>query len=269
MKRLHILISAYACEPGKGSEPGVGWNWVMQVARFHEVWVITRANNRQPIEQAMAAQPGPQVHWLYVDLPRWALWWKRGQHGMYLYYYLWQVGAYMLAQRLHREVRFDVVHHLTFGTHWMPSLLALLSVPFVWGPLGGGEYAPRTLSRTFCIRGKIHEVMRRAARWLGERDPLVRPGRAPGRVSPGKGQRNGTAPPRLGGTAGAMLLRSGTDSGGIASAQCLAAPPRAAFSARQHRTSVALERCLFGLDGLCQAAATPGSSALNRGEAHL
>ncbi|NUQ42892.1 MAG: hypothetical protein HUU32_16005 [Calditrichaceae bacterium] len=30
-----ILISAYACEPDKGSEPGVGWNRVRQIARFY------------------------------------------------------------------------------------------------------------------------------------------------------------------------------------------------------------------------------------------
>lgn len=176
MKRLNVLVSAYACEPGKGSEPGTGWNWVMQVARFHEVWVITRANNRQAIEQAVAAQPGPQVHWIYVDLPPWARVWKRGQRGVHLYYYLWQIGAYVVAKRLHNEVTFDVVHHLTFGTYWMSSLLVLLPVPFVWGPLGGGECAPQAFYRTFRARGKLHEMLRDAARWLGERDPLVRLG---------------------------------------------------------------------------------------------
>jgi glycosyltransferase involved in cell wall biosynthesis len=174
MKRLRILVSAYACEPGKGSEPGAGWNWVMQVARFHAVWVITRANNRQVIESAMAMQPGLQVHWLYVDLPRWARFWKRGPHGVHLYYYLWQIGAYAVARRLHHEVGFDVVHHLTFGTYWLPSLLVLLPVPFVWGPLGGAECAPPALYRTLHARGKLHEGLRGLARWLGERDPTVR-----------------------------------------------------------------------------------------------
>lgn len=27
-RRLKIFISAYACEPEKGSEPGIGWNVV-------------------------------------------------------------------------------------------------------------------------------------------------------------------------------------------------------------------------------------------------
>ena len=30
---MKLLVSAYACEPGKGSEPAVGWNWVQALAR--------------------------------------------------------------------------------------------------------------------------------------------------------------------------------------------------------------------------------------------
>ena len=57
--RLKVLASAYACEPEKGSEPGAGWNWVKQIARFHEVWVITRANNRLSIDQALSKSRCP------------------------------------------------------------------------------------------------------------------------------------------------------------------------------------------------------------------
>ena len=45
-----ILVSAYAWEPLKGSEQGVGWNWVLQMAKDHKVHVITRANNQKVIE---------------------------------------------------------------------------------------------------------------------------------------------------------------------------------------------------------------------------
>lgn len=174
MKPLRILISAYACDPTQGSEPGVGWNWVVQAARFHEVWVITRANNQPAIAQALATQPVPPIHWCYTDLPRWARWWKRGGRGVHLYYYLWQLQAYRLTRRLHAQVRFDVVHHLTFGTCWMPSWLALLPVPFIWGPVGGGETAPRAFYGSFRLRGYLHEKLRSTARWLGQHDPLVR-----------------------------------------------------------------------------------------------
>ncbi len=173
-RRVKVLLSAYACEPGKGSEPGVGWNWVKALSQFAKVWVITRANNRPIIEQALEKEPLPHVHWIYFDLPRWARFWKKGQRGVHLYYYLWQIGAYFIGRRLHREVKFDLVHHVTFVNYWMPSFLALLPVPFIWGPVGGGESAPKTFYRTFSLRGKVYEYVRSLARWLGERDPFVR-----------------------------------------------------------------------------------------------
>jgi hypothetical protein len=126
--RLRVLMSAYACEPERGSEPGVGWNWVQQIGRFEEVWVITRANNRQAIEDAPATQLLPNVHFIYFDLPRWSCFWKRGVRGIHAYYYLWQLGAYFVARKLHRKVGFDLVHHVTFVNYWMPSFLALLPV---------------------------------------------------------------------------------------------------------------------------------------------
>ena len=171
---MKVLLSAYACEPGKGSEPGVGWNWVRQIARLAEVWVITRSNNREAIEKALAEDPLPNVHWVYFDLPRWARFWKKGQRGVHLYYYLWQIGIYFLARRLHRQVGFDLIHHVTFVNYWLPSFLALLPVPFIWGPVGGGESAPRAFYRTFSRRGKIYEFLRDIARWIGEHDPFTR-----------------------------------------------------------------------------------------------
>ncbi|MCH8876472.1 MAG: glycosyltransferase family 4 protein [Chloroflexi bacterium] len=174
MERLKVLVSAFACEPGKGSEPGIGWNWVRQIARFHDVWVITRANNREVIEHAVAEEPMPNIQWVYFDLPRWARFWKKGQRGIHLYYYLWQIGIYWVAKRLQGEVGFDLVHHVTLGIYWMPSFLSLLPAPFVWGPVGGGESAPWDFYSSFSLRGKVYEYARSIARWFGEHDPFVR-----------------------------------------------------------------------------------------------
>jgi glycosyltransferase involved in cell wall biosynthesis len=171
---MKVLLSAYACEPGKGSEPGIGWNWVRQIARFAEVWVITRSNNREAIEKALAEEPLPNVHWVYFDLPRWARFWKKGQRGVHLYYYLWQLGIYFLVRRLHRQVGFDLIHHVTFVNYWLPSFLALLHVPFIWGPVGGGESSPKNFFKTFSFRGKLYEIARDIARWIGEHDPFTR-----------------------------------------------------------------------------------------------
>ena len=64
-----ILLSAYACEPGRGSEPALGWGWATELARSgHQVWVLTRADNRPAIERdALAADPN--LNFVYFDLP--------------------------------------------------------------------------------------------------------------------------------------------------------------------------------------------------------
>ncbi len=92
----------------------IGWNQVQQVARDHEVWVITRSNNRQDIDAFLALESLPNVHWIYFDLPRWASFWKKGMRGMRTYYHCWQLGAYLKARRLHRRMQFDLAHHVTF-----------------------------------------------------------------------------------------------------------------------------------------------------------
>ncbi|MGC8876986.1 glycosyltransferase family 4 protein [Thermus sp.] len=173
--RLKVLLSAYACEPGKGSEPGVGWNLARHLAEHHEVWVLTRANNRPAIEAELARNPVPRLRFVYHDLPSWARFWKRGQRGVQLYYYFWQLTAIPLVRRLHRDVGFDVVQHVTFVKYWAPSALAFLKgVPFVWGPVGGGESSPLAFWPTLGFRGAHYEVARTLARALGELDPLVR-----------------------------------------------------------------------------------------------
>ncbi|MCD6681937.1 MAG: glycosyltransferase family 4 protein [Burkholderiaceae bacterium] len=161
---LKVLLSAYACEPDRGSEPGVGWNWMLALLRRgYHVWVITRANNRHRIEKACEERElplGSRLHFVYYDLPRWARWWKRGGAGVHLYYTLWQRQIYSLAIHEHRRHRFDVVHHLTFGVWRQTSHLHKLGVPFIFGPVGGGEEAPWALVRTLPLNDRFLEIAR-------------------------------------------------------------------------------------------------------------
>ncbi|MEX2647483.1 MAG: glycosyltransferase family 4 protein [Alphaproteobacteria bacterium] len=170
-----VLLSAYACEPGKGSEPEVGWRWALELARLgHEVTVLTRANNRAALEAALPATGlAERVCLATYDLPRWASSWKRGRRGVRLYYLLWQWRAARLAERLHRAHRFDRVHHATFVSLRQPSFLGRLGAPFVFGPVSGGEAIPWRLRggrglRAFCI-----EALRDLANALVRVDPLM------------------------------------------------------------------------------------------------
>jgi glycosyltransferase involved in cell wall biosynthesis len=177
-KSLRTLLSAYACEPGKGSEPGVGWGWALALARRnHEVWVLTRRNNQTAIEREYGhLEPviRERLHFLYYDLPRWASWWKKGGRGVHLYYMLWQWGAYQLAKQKHAEEKFDLVHHVTFVSVRQPSFMGELGIPFIFGPVAGGERAPWRLRSDFGRPGWIWEAVRDAFNALVRFDPLMR-----------------------------------------------------------------------------------------------
>jgi glycosyltransferase involved in cell wall biosynthesis len=158
---MRVLISAYACEPDAGSEPGVGWVWAVAAADSNDVTVMTRRNNGPAIERALASAPGLSITPVYVDLPPWASWWKRGGRGLRLYYFLWQVLAWRRGRALHRERPFDVGHHLTFAMDSMPAGVAWIpGLPTVWGPVGGVSRTPRVLYRWLGTRGLVKEVAR-------------------------------------------------------------------------------------------------------------
>jgi len=44
-----ILITAYAVNPFKGSEDGIAWNIIRELATKNKVIAITRKNNKVPI----------------------------------------------------------------------------------------------------------------------------------------------------------------------------------------------------------------------------
>ncbi len=140
--RKKVLVSAYACEPGVGSEPGVGWRMSEAISRECDAWVITRKNNRGPVEEEMAKNFYPYLHFSYVDLPPWARFWKKGESGVRIYYYLWQFAALWEARKLMRSVKFDLAHQVTFVNDYMGTFLALLPIPFVWGPIGSPGKRP-------------------------------------------------------------------------------------------------------------------------------
>lgn len=173
MKNLKILISAYACRPGEGSEPGVGWQVARELVRYHKIWVISRINNRPYIEAELNQNPIPGLNFAYCDVPKLLAKLNHNQRLVHLYYYFWQIQAYFTARQLHKEVSFDLVHHVTYVRYSSPSFLSLLPIPFVWGPVGGGESAPKAFWKDFGWRGKVYEILRSLAHSLGELDPFV------------------------------------------------------------------------------------------------
>jgi glycosyltransferase involved in cell wall biosynthesis len=139
-----------------------------------EVWVLTRSNNRAVIEADPMSQ-APGLYFIYYDLPRWALWLKKQAWFLPIYFILWQWGAYRLALSRHRERPFDSVYHVTFASLQFGSFMGRLGIPFVIGPIAGGERSPFGLRRSMPIRGQASEFLRDLGILLQRYSPLTRP----------------------------------------------------------------------------------------------
>jgi len=140
-RRLKVLMSAYACESGRGSEPEVGWQWSLQMARFHDVTVITRANNRGNIEAAVANLPAdrPRPDFVYFDGDEFMLWWK-GKFKLHRVYYIWwQKNVRKLIECMCRKNGYDLLHHVTFAGFRYTTGIWNHGVKCIWGPIGGME----------------------------------------------------------------------------------------------------------------------------------
>ena len=171
--RRKVLLSAYACGPGRGSEPGLGWNALVAIARDHDVWVLTCLENWDAIQNARATLPA-SVQFVFVDWPKWLWFMKRTKISFEVQHYFWQIRAYFKARALHKQVQFDLTHHVTVARYWITSLLPFLGIPFVCGPHGGGVSAPKAFWPGLGVRGVIAEMVREVARFVGEHDPFLR-----------------------------------------------------------------------------------------------
>jgi glycosyltransferase involved in cell wall biosynthesis len=153
----------------------MGWHWALEIARLgHDVHILTRKSNLPSLESALALHADLRIHLIGYDLPRWMRWWKKGGRGAAPYYSLWQRGAYHAAERLAREIPFDLVHHITFAVFRQPSLMGRLGIPLILGPLGGGEATPPMLFRSYPFRGRVVDSARSLSNLLAGLDPTVR-----------------------------------------------------------------------------------------------
>jgi glycosyltransferase involved in cell wall biosynthesis len=177
---MKILLSAYACEPNRGSEPEAGFQVMLAAAAAHEVWVLTRENNlpalREEVEKRGLTE---RVHLIGLDVPGRAMSLKnRGLPMLHLYYDIWQRAAAVRAQELDGEVDFDVVHHATFAAFWSRAGVSAVDKPFVWGPVGGGVEPPIRLATQMGVRGVLEDAVRVLVRRLAGRvSPALRQAR--------------------------------------------------------------------------------------------
>lgn len=173
MGKRKILISAYGCEPFKGTEQGVGWNWVVKMAKYNELYIITRKNNKEIIESNIPKDVEKNLNFIYHDANQLIRKLKRKERGLYFYYFIWQLGVYKIAKKMLKDIEFDYSMHLSFGSMWMPTFLPFIKIPFIWGPVGGGESVPFNYLKMFPFKQKIVQFSRILLKKTSCINPLI------------------------------------------------------------------------------------------------
>jgi len=155
---MRILATAYAINPYKGSEDATGWQYALQIARYNDLIIYTRENNREFIEKYIQEEDSvpdyvSRISFKYYDTPYYTRFWKKGSRGALLYFYLWQI---FIAFKLNKvEKNFDVVHNLNFHNNWTPTFLWILRKPLVWGPVAFHPKIPEPYTLFFSLKSKL------------------------------------------------------------------------------------------------------------------
>jgi glycosyltransferase involved in cell wall biosynthesis/peptidoglycan/xylan/chitin deacetylase (PgdA/CDA1 family) len=160
--RPKVLLLAYACSPNRGSEPGLGWKWAVESAKNFDTWVISQEGEFAGEIRGYLKEHGEisGLHFTFIHKSAWAKRFKRIGVLGYLFRNQWHRHAFRVAQRLHRQIGFDLVHQINFTGFREPGYLWKLDIPLVWGPVGGTQNYPWRFLGEADLLGTLTEGLR-------------------------------------------------------------------------------------------------------------
>lgn len=149
---MKIILSVFECNPFRGSDSYVGWSYTVNIARYHEVFALTREENREDIEQYFSQNNDPvlkNIHFIYI--PRAKLFaeyiYRLNRYVGFLgSYFVWQRSALNVARKICRENEIALCHHVSIADFRCAGYLWKLGKPFVYGPVGGAQEIPECLT---------------------------------------------------------------------------------------------------------------------------
>ena len=168
-RRLKVLVSAYACSPYRGSEPGMGWGWIYALSKYYDLWVITERDEfYSDIETELNKKPElrDRIKFYYISRKRNKISEIIWPPSYYWSYKKWQKEAYALARSLHKDIGFDLIHQLNMTGYREPGYLWKLPLPFIWGPVSGFMQMPWSFMRILGWKNAFFYSARNIVNWL-------------------------------------------------------------------------------------------------------
>lgn len=163
---ISVLINAYACSPNMGSEPGMAWNWCINLANYCELHIITEGEFQDKIKAILPTLPqGKNMHFYYnpVSDEIRKICWNQGDWRFYKYYKEWQWKTYLMAKDICQKNHIDILHQLNMIGFREPGYLWKISdIPFIWGPVDAKESFPMAYLKGASLKTKLFMQLKNA-----------------------------------------------------------------------------------------------------------
>lgn len=173
---MKAIVSAYAVRPYSGSEPGLGWNWVMHLSKsLEKLIVVTEIEFKEEIEEWIRTDKVGNVEFIYVSIGVVGrkLCWNQGNYLFYFFYRVWQLKVFFLLKNTDLS-QFDYVHHLNMIGYREPGLLHRLGKPFILGPVGGLNIVPSGYTNQLSFLEKMKFQFKKSVNLISLRSPYVK-----------------------------------------------------------------------------------------------
>lgn len=170
---MKIILITYPVSPYRGSEFAVSWNYIVNMSKYHELFVLygTSGNgfgNVSELQDWLKSHDLPNVHFIDVQVPKNSISnflafcrkisYTYGSYIQYKYYYRL---VYEKAKDIISRERIDVVHYLNpIGFKEPGRCWKIKNVPYIWGPIQGVENRPFCLYRALGMKGCLDAIVR-------------------------------------------------------------------------------------------------------------
>ena len=162
---MNIIYIAYSCNPYNGTEDKLGWYTPYYASKNNNVTIITKEESRESVEKFIDENKCNNINVHYIDIP---IVYKKIYSGSFYSgrQNVWNKRAYLKAQEICRSQKIDLVHQITpVEFRSIGPYGKIENVPFVCGPIGGGEYIPTNLRNYVTGRGRLIEFIRLMANY--------------------------------------------------------------------------------------------------------
>lgn len=157
---MNILYIAYSCDPFEGSEDKIGWNIPFESSKNNNVYVITKMEHKETIENFMKKNKINNLHFFFVDIHSL---YKKIYKGIFYSGRLmkWNRKAYYIAKKICEENNIQIIHQITpVEFRAIGHYYDIPNIKFVVGPIGGAEYIPKCFIKYLSFKERCIEKIR-------------------------------------------------------------------------------------------------------------